>query len=301
MFYRITDAQSSARLSSQVAFNQQRLADAQERVATGKRINRPSDDPSGAGAVLRARAAQSIVDGFRRSVGTVKDFLTNADTTLESYQNTLDRVSALLTQGASDTTPQTGRDAIAAELQTLSRQILNVANTRVGDEYLFGGTRQTVAPFDASGAPAPGATAPQVVQIEPDAPPVAKSVTADAVFSDANGTIFQSLTAAINALRGTGDPTADTATIRAQLDRIKQFSDLANAARAQIGANLNQADAASARLDSDFLALEQTAQRYESADLAESAVELTSAQNALNATIQSAAHLNARTLIDLLG
>ena len=302
MPFRVTDSATNANTASYIAKSRQQIGVAQERLSSGKRINRPSDDPTGAGAVLRIRTSQAMIEQFRSSAANVKDNLLNADSSLESYEQVLDRAKILLSQGASDTTDSTGRANIAAEIDGLRKEALTVANSRSNDRYVFGGTRQDVPPFDpTTEVPAATATSTQLVQIEPDTPPVTVGVTAETVFSDANGTIFQMLTNVAAALRGPGNAAADKATILNGLDSLGTFSDQAQVARVQIGSSMNTADAADERLNQASLSFGQSADHLEAADFVATAMSLTSSQNALNATLQANAYASRKSLIDFLG
>ena len=302
MPFRVTDASNAARRAAQIMTSQQRVTAAQERVSSGKRINRPSDDPSGAEAVIRLRTSQAVVEQFRRSTGVAKDKLLIADGALDNYERVLDRAHTLLVQGASDFTGSEARKAIAEEIEGIYSGILSTANMRSDDGYVFGGTRQDAPPFDpTTAAPAASTASSPLLQIEPGAPPVTVGVTAETVFSDSNGTIFDTLTAVAAALRGTGDPAADRTTINTALDRLSTFAAQARVARTRIGASLNAVESADQRLNHDFFSLEVAAQQKESADFVESAVQLTEAQRALEATLRANAYTGQRSLIDLLG
>ncbi len=301
MPFRVTNASTSARLTSQIATSRQRLAVAQERVASGKRINRPSDDPAGAGAVIRLRTSQTELDQFTRNAGSANDALLVSDNTLNSYQQVLDRARALLTQGSADPAIPEARHAIAIEFDSLVEQIRTLANTRQGDQYVFGGTRTKAPPYDANNVPATTVAAPTTLQIEPDGTPIATGVTAETAFADTAGTVLETLKSVAAALHGTGNAAADQATLVGAATRLGTFSDLSNQARARIGEGLNHVTEVSDRLKQTLLSLEGSAQRIESADLAEAAVQLTESNTALEAILQSASKLGRTTLLDLLG
>lgn len=301
MPFRVTDSGASGTLLSQINEAHSRIEAARERIATGKRINRPSDDPTGMEAVIHFRTQQAEIEQLRRNAGAAGDALQASDTALESYQVALDRARTLLQQGASDTSTPETRSILASELDGLRQHILSLTNSKADDRYIFGGTRQDASPYDANGVPAATATTPQTIQVEPQAAPIVNGVTAESVFADANGTVMDTLQQAAAALRGTGDPTADKAALLAGLDRLKTFADLSNNARAVIGANLAQVDAARNRLDDAFLVQEGAAQRYETADFAEAAIELSEGERALEAILQANAPSRRRSLIDLLG
>jgi flagellar hook-associated protein 3 FlgL len=299
--FRVTNSSRTAISSARIALSSQRLEAAQERVSTGKRINRPSDDPFGAEVVLRFRTAQASVEQFQQNAATVRDGLTSADGAMESYQQLLDRAGVLLTQGASDLTGTPAKEALAQELDGIRTQMLTIANTKSNDRFVFGGTRQDVAPFDSAGNPAASPTTTQLVQIEPDAAPIAAGVTADAIYANGGGTVFAALATAVAALRGTGNPAADTAAVRGSLDNIVTFSNQSQTGRAQLGASFNGVDSAATRLASQSLSYQESASRFESADFAGAAVELTQASNALQATLQATAFTAKGSLMDLIG
>lgn len=302
MPFRVTDSSVSARLAAQIGVARQRNLRAQEQVSSGRRINRPSDDPSGAADVIRLRTSQAAVDQFRRTATAANDVLLLSDNTLDSYQVSLDRVRTLMTQGASDITTPEERQLIAVEIESLRTQMLAIANSQRDGRYLFGGTRQDAPPFDpTTGAPSAVPATDQLMQLEPDAAPTPISVTAETVFADTSGTIFDELSNVAAALRGTGDPVADRATVLNGMQRLDTFITQASVARTRIGSSINIAQAATSRLEQTSLSLESSAQQIEAADFVEAAVQLTESARALDAVIQSAGYLNRRSLLDILG
>jgi len=301
MNFRVADNSTASKLASRINAQRSRLSVLQERISSGKRINRPSDDPTGAEAVIKLRTSQKEIEQLQRAAQTANQKLTTADDGLTGYENLLERVRTLVAQGLSDTTTQTAKNALATEIEALRGRILNVANSKYGDEYLFGGTRQNAPPFDpTTAAPAATPTAAQYIQIEPGTTAIAAGVTANSLFTDATGDVFTDLTNAVNALRGTGNPTADRTTLETTMSRLGIYTDLVNVAHAQIGANMNATENALENLANNFLSLEQRAGDIEGADFAETALEFAQTQQALEATLQVSAQ-NRRSLFDYLG
>jgi flagellar hook-associated protein 3 FlgL len=297
---RVTNSSLTSVYTARIAANRHRLQVAQEQISSGKKINRPSDNPFGAESVLRYRSLQNAVEHFAQNAATVKDNLLIADGMMNSYQQLIDRANVLMTQGASDTTTPTAREALAKELDGIRQQMLAIANKKSDDRFIFGGTRQNVAPFDADGVSA-GATSQQMVQVEPDAAPIAAGVTAEQIFTNSDGSIFDTIENAANALRGTGDPVADKATVLGSLDSLATFSTQASNGLAQLGASLNAIDSAGQRLTSQSLAFQETIDRFETADIAALAIELSQAGAALQATLQATALTGKGSLMDLIG
>lgn len=298
---RITEQATSASLTDRINKQRSHINVLQERLASGKRINRPSDDPQGASAAFNLRTSLNEIAQFKRVAESANQKLTATDDSLNGYQNVLDRVRTLVTQGLSDTTTQDARNALATEIEALRGRILNVANSKHGDEYLFGGTRQNVPPFDqATAVLAATPTGKTYVQIEPGANAVAVGATADTLFADSNSTIFADLTATATALRGTGSTTNDRATLENTMSRLGIYANLAQTAHAEIGATMNITELVQDRLIGDTLSFETRLDNIEADDFAKTAVEFTEAQSTLEATLQVAAR-NQRSLLDFLG
>jgi flagellar hook-associated protein 3 FlgL len=300
MPYRIADSTSSANNAARINAHRSRLAVLNEQLTTGKRINRASDDPAGIEMVLSLRTSQTEIQQFQRNNQAANQKLTAADDVLNNYETMLDRVRVLVTQGLSDTSTQAAKNALATELETLRSRILAVANTKNNGEFLFGGVRQSEAPFDAAAVPSALPTSAQYVQIEPGSNAILVGVTAETIFGDATSTIFADLTTAVAALRGTGDPVADRASLEAMNARFANFSELANVGRTIVGANMNATEFAQDALAGSFLNLDEQATNVEGTDFAAAAIGVADAERSLEATLQIAAR-GRRTLFDFLG
>ncbi len=301
MPFRITEAASSARLTNQISTARQRVALSQEQLASGKRINRPSDDPVGTDTIIRLRTAQSQLERFTNNAAAGKETLLLGDGVLNQYQEVLDQANALLTRAASDPTVIEAREPIAIELDGITARLQQLANAKNGDYFVFGGTRIAAPPFDVNGVLNPTATTEVALQVEPEGTLVATGVTAESFLTDATGSILDALKAASTAIRGTGNATADRATITGTLDRLPGFSSLSNTARTKLGERLNHLEEVTERLSQANLAVEQTVQRIENIDIAEAAVNLTTTNTALDAILQSSSKFGRRSLLDFLG
>jgi flagellar hook-associated protein 3 FlgL len=301
MTFRVTDSASGSRLTSQLATARQRISDAQEQLASGKRINRPSDDPVGADIVIRLRTTQAELAKFANNATSSRESLQVADDALNQYQEVLDRARALLTRAATDPVVNEAREAIAVELDGITTRLQQLLNTKNGDYYVFGGARIDAPPFDSNGVLNATAATEVTIQVEPEGTLVATGVTAESFVSDTTGTILDALKTAAAAIRGTGDAAADRTAIRGTMDRLNEFSQLSNIARTSIGERMNHLDEITARLTQYNLSVEEVAQRIENVDLAEAAVKLTQTNTALDALLQASARFGRRSLLDFLG
>lgn len=301
MNFRIADTTINSDLTSRINSQRSLISVLQERLSSGKRINRPSDDPEGAQAVINLRTSQAEIAQFKSGALIANQKLTAGDDTLNSYETMLERVRTLVAQSLNGTMTDQSKNAIATELESLRSRILSVANSKNGDEYLFGGTRQNAPPYDpATAAPSLLSSTAQYAQVEPGANAIATGVIAENIFADEKSNIFIDLNAAVAALRGTGDAAADKMTLDDTMARLGLYRDYVVTAQAQIGANMNATEIAVDNLNMSSLSLDQRATDIEGDDFAGTAVALTNAQNTMDAILQIAAR-GRRSLFDYLG
>lgn len=301
MPFRVTDAGTNARLTAQILTSRQRLANAQDHLSSGRRINRLSDDPAGASAVFQLRTTQTQLEQFGKNADSTKDALLLTDTTLDSYEQVLDRARVLLTNAGTAAFYDKARVPVATELEGLVTRIQQLANSEYHGAYLFGGSRLSAPPYDANGVPSATPTTEVAVQVEPEGTLIARGVTAESFLQDATGSILDALRTAATAIRGTGNDDADKATVLATIDRVKAFADLSSQTRTKVGERLRHLDQITERLQQYNLSLEDSAQTIEVIDIAKAAVETKEADTALNAVLQSASQFGRRSLLDFLG
>src|SRR5581483_11891335 len=115
-------------------------------LASGQRINRPSDDPAGAATLTRIQDRTSQADSFQRTMGDVQGQYQTADSTLSSVVLALDRAISLGVQGATGTLSDSDRAALSGEVSGIRDQLLSLANVSYQGRYVFSGTAQ-VQPF----------------------------------------------------------------------------------------------------------------------------------------------------------
>jgi len=144
---RITQQSISIRVKEglQQAFN--RVAKTQEMVTSGKRINRFSDDPLGAARAMGLRSFEETVNQYTKNINNTLPFVEQADSSLEDVLAGLNRAKELALQLANDTYSTVDRQSAAKEVRQIFLHVLGLANTKVGDRFLFGGFKNGAAPF----------------------------------------------------------------------------------------------------------------------------------------------------------
>lgn len=148
MIQRPTQASIFSLVRSGLLLNQGKLARAQEQVATGKRILRPSDDAVGTSMSMAVRRHQGSVEAFRSAIATARPVLATASSELQQGSSMLTEGRALMLQGMNGTLGPDGREAVADQLELVAESLLNIANSRSGERFLFSGTNTSSPPFE---------------------------------------------------------------------------------------------------------------------------------------------------------
>lgn len=145
---RVTQSMLSGNMLRNLSNSYEKMGKLQEQVNTGKKVNRPSDDPVTAMKGINYRAELNNVEQFARNIGEAHNWLDTTDDTFDKIGSTIQRANELMVQASSDTMTSEDRKKIESELQQIREHIQNLANTKIGDRYIFSGTKTTTAPFD---------------------------------------------------------------------------------------------------------------------------------------------------------
>jgi flagellar hook-associated protein 3 len=143
---RVTNKQLLNIVTRNVATSSQQLLKAQERVASMKRISRPSDDPIGMSKVLDYRKRIASIEQYTRNIASAKIQVETTVTSLEDVHELLnDAKDIAITQFSAD--DASGRETAAREVAGIYDRIRDIANTRLGGSYIFGGYDTDTLPF----------------------------------------------------------------------------------------------------------------------------------------------------------
>ena len=91
-----------------------RMQRAQRQMATGKRLNSVSDDPSSVTPLLETRSSLGMVQQINMNLGRVKTEVDSATTGLDTAEKLMERVQVLGSQGVTETQTADSRAAIAS-------------------------------------------------------------------------------------------------------------------------------------------------------------------------------------------
>jgi flagellar hook-associated protein 3 FlgL len=131
------------------------LNQTQEQISTGKRVNKPSDDPVAAARILKLDQELSRIETYQRNAGLAENRLQQEESTLASSVDVIQRVRELTVQAGNGSLSANDRQSISSEIKERLGQLANIANTRdASGEYIFSGFQGNTAAFakDASGS-----------------------------------------------------------------------------------------------------------------------------------------------------
>lgn len=140
------------RATQHIGAGQQRLSEAQVQLASGKKINNASDEPDKASALQRVRTLIEQQESYSRNVGVVTERLQAQDVALEGVSSLLQRLRELSIQYSNGTLGADQRRIAAIEVRGIRDQIHALANTLDSTgRAVFGGSRVDEAPFAEDG------------------------------------------------------------------------------------------------------------------------------------------------------
>ncbi len=124
-----------------------KLASLQLQTATGKRMNRPSDDPTAISPVLSARTQIKASDRYIETIETGLDRIDVTDGYLDGIENTLVRIKEISIASVNGSLSDKDMQTYADEVHQLRESLLDDANAQVDGKYLFAGFAEKTQPF----------------------------------------------------------------------------------------------------------------------------------------------------------
>ena len=123
------------------------MARLQEQVATGSRINRPSDDPSCSYRVVTLNSQEKSLGNYINNLSEAIGTLDFSFTVIQDIQSAIVETKVRLTQIMGGIYNEENREQVAEGINDTLEQVVSLANTKHIGQYLFGGNNTTSAPY----------------------------------------------------------------------------------------------------------------------------------------------------------
>jgi flagellar hook-associated protein 3 FlgL len=277
--------------------NLNRMDEMQNQLSTGRKINKPSDDPIGLSFALRYRSELSANDQYQANAGSATSWLDFTDSTLSKAGDVFQRVRELAVQGANGTNSMSSMSAIQSEVNQLYSEMVKIGNSDFNGKLVFNGQKTDIPPYTEATAASDIPDSGQI-QIEIGAGVrIPVNITGQEVFGDSKDpdNTFKVMQDLITALGK-----SDFAGVNNVLGRLDSRLDKFLGVRAEIGAKMNRVQLSDDRLKNISANLQSLQTKVEDTDMAETITNLKTAENVYQASLSTGAKIISPSLVDFL-
>ena len=295
---RITPGMTATNALFNLRKGRTRLNLLQEQIASGLVINRPSDDPISTRQLLDMNNKIESGEQHLSNISKSNLWLRMTDTALEGIAEVVKQAKVLagtITSGSSD---QTVRENAISQFAELKKQLVDLGNTQLGDQYIFAGFDNNSPPFSITNNEFGGTSDEISVEISQNST-VAININGDSLLKGTGSygsvDILETLDDLIAAI-GANEP-ADIQAAAADLD---SFADQITNARSDVAARMTRLESAETMITQNQNTLSSIVSDMQNVDYLEAAVELTAQQTAFEAALSATAKISQMSLLDYL-
>ena len=137
---RITNKMMTNNVLHNIGNNKQLLSRLESQYSTGKKIQKPSDDPIVAVRALKLRTNLSELTQYvEKNIPDALNWMDTTESAMNVVNEILRQMNTYCDQGANDTLTATDRDSIITNLKELKQQIYQEGTTNYAGRYVFTG------------------------------------------------------------------------------------------------------------------------------------------------------------------
>ncbi len=291
---RVTESMALRDFIRDISGARDAMLDAQNKVSSGRKIHRPSDNPRDMSDIVRLHADKIEEEQYKRNLEFGRSRLEFTDTALEGLQDMVERVRFLALSAIGSST--TG-DNFSTEVEGLRDQILGTVNTAFQGRFIFGGSVTDKQPFDKDAVTSvvtyKGNSDDVKVQVG-RVSTLQTQIAGDGLFGTGND-VFKAISDLVTAMKS-----GVKSDIDAKLKPVVSAWEGLSVSRSRVGNYVNVADSISNEMGALSLARETNLVDLESADLTETLTEFQSYQSALQSTLAVGARISQLSLLDYL-
>ncbi|AIQ32713.1 flagellar hook protein FlgL [Paenibacillus sp. FSL P4-0081] len=302
---RVTSNMMNSQLLLNLNRNARTMNDTQLQLASGRKINKPSDDPVGITYSLRYRAELSSNEQYTKNVDSALSWLDYNDTVLGQAGDVVQRLRELTVKASTGSNPQSALDSINAEVMQLKEQLVDISNSKLNGKYIFNGEQYNTKPYDyAKGTDGTYDTTQPVItdfgQIQyvvGEGVQMPINMTGNDVFGHTGEA--DNLFSIINSI-SEGLKSGNIEAVSGQLDNIDTRVETLLSARSEIGAKTNRVELMQDRLSDLNINLTDLQAKTEDADYEALIMQSKIQENIYNASLSVGAKIISTTLVDFI-
>lgn len=270
----------------------------QEQIASGVLINRPSDDPITTREILELQGKLDKGSQYLSNITKANVWLNMTDTALNGMADIISQVKKLvgtITSGSSD---QTVRDNAAFQLTELKKQLVDLGNTQLGDQYIFAGFRDSTPPFSKTNNNY-GGTGDDISVAITQSSEAAINVTGDKLLKGTGSygsvDILSTIDSVVTAINN-NDPSA----IQAGAAQLDAAANQITNARSDVASKMIRMQSAEKMLTQNQNTVLGILDNTQNVDYIKAATELNQQQTAFEAALSATAKITQLSLLDYL-
>lgn len=304
---RVTNNMISRTVLNNLSADLSRLQKTQDQMSSGQVVSRPSDDPVVTARVMTLDSVMAQHDQYDRNMNDAQAWLETTDKALGSLTSALQRARTLTIAGANDSLSSTDRNALAQEIDQLTGNVVQIANTSYANRYIFAGTKTTTVPFDSSGNYVAGNTGTldwEVSQgvkitVNIDGNNAFNPTSITPITSDGSSRIFNMLHDLKAAL--TNGTSADIANLSGKiLGNLDSAIDNTLNLRAEVGAKSNRLQMALNQSAAETLNYKELKSKLNDVDMVKAITDFNMQESVYQAALNTAAQIIQPSLLNFL-
>ncbi|MEK4173659.1 flagellar hook-associated protein FlgL [Lysinibacillus sp. FSL L8-0312] len=305
---RVTQSMLSSNMLRNLNTSYSKMSKYQNMLDSGSKISRPSDDPVVAVKGMGYRIDLDKNQQYQRNIRDANTWLDTTDESLDQVGAALKRVKELIIQAATDTTTTDDRQKINAEMKQIKEQLRDIANTKVGENYIFSGTHTNLPLYTDNTGPQNPALTPAGGQKSIDInvfDGISMNINTPGadLFNDIDGfmtninTLLQNGATAVEIGNTLGLQTTNGATTIPGLDGIYEST---LTVRADVGARQNRVELMENRLSIQEVNVTKQLSLNEDTDYAKTITDMVTQDSIHQAALSVGAKIIQQTLVDFI-
>ncbi len=283
----------------------------QELASTQALVNRPSDDPINSRLLLDIGDKLKSGDQYHSNISKSSTWLQLTNTALTGMTDTLKLAKDVISSIMSGSSDAIVRQSAVSKLQALKQQIVDMANTQIGDQYLFGGANNSVQPYTNTDNNYSGDTTQLSIEIGQNTTQTV-NITGDRLLKGTGASpsygssdileTFDTLIAAVNGDGGVGTPNeyGDLAAIQSGALSLSDGAKQVYNAQSDVAARVMRLDSMTKMNENTRSTLETIYSNAQNVDNVKLAVQLSQQKIAFEAALSTTAKLSALSLLDYM-
>ncbi|MCU0614215.1 MAG: flagellar hook-associated protein FlgL [Desulfobacterales bacterium] len=307
-------------LSSELQQISNRLFDLRQQAATGKKFNKPSDNPGAIRPLLHYRIQNETAERYLNHMSVAQGEIQLLDSGLDHIEDIMVRAKELGIAALNGSTNEEDRKTYANQIGMLFDELLQASNSQANGQYIFAGYEDKTVPFEENAAynpddydPDDSSTWPVIYHGDNNVKSVeiayGKSIqialTGNELFlgdiqndqsvDSGNTNLFAVLKNFENAIREN-----DLTKMNEGLENLENGAEQVHRLRGKMGNNALRIEKTTEQLNDASIEFRQIISRYEDADILDVYSQLVQQETAFEAALNVTSRVSKLSILDFM-